>query len=61
MREATEADWIEYGRYADGMAADAMAGKAFPVNFATWMRREDRLRGDQLTLNAGESGTLSSP
>ncbi len=51
-------EWIEYGRYAD-----AMAGKPFPhVTFTEWTRREEMLRGDQLTLTSDEpAGSLTDP
>ena len=50
MSEPTETDWVEYGRYSD-----AMAGKPFPhVTFTEWTRREETLRGDQLTLQPDE-------
>ena len=58
-RKAKKEDqlYARYGRYADGMIDDAMAGKAFPVNFAEWRRREERIRGEQLTLEADELGS----
>ncbi len=57
-----DAAYAEYGKYADAMIDDAKAGKAFPVNFATWMEREQRLRGDQLTLTSDEpAGSFPNP
>ena len=61
MRKLTETEWVEYGHYADAMADDARAGKRFPVNSAEWIRREDLLRGDQLTLETDELASGTNP
>ena len=50
-------EWVEYGRYAD-----AMAGKPFPhVTFTEWLKREEVLRGDQLTLQTDELASGANP
>ncbi len=54
---ATPGDYVCYAMYVEAkIDIDEM-----PFTFAQWWEIEQRVRGDQLTLNAGESGTFSSP
>ncbi len=49
--------YVDFALYVD---AKVRVGE-IPTTFAQWFEIENVLRGDQLTMDAGESGTLTGP
>ncbi len=49
--------WIQYGRYCDLQLRD----DGWPLRFEDWLIEEQRLAGDQLTLDGDELGRGANP